>query len=68
MGNKTIEGQRYIVEENGDNKVIHIGLEGLPFIDKITLTDGTILQNMKLELNAEQPPLNELTKALQYHQ
>jgi hypothetical protein len=66
MKRETIDGQQYIVEEVGDSKVIHVSIEDLPFVDKIVLTDGTILQNMKLERSAKHPALHELGKNLKY--
>ncbi|SHJ70437.1 hypothetical protein SAMN02745751_03170 [Dethiosulfatibacter aminovorans DSM 17477] len=64
MKRETIDGQQYIVERIGDTKVIHVGLEDLPFVDKLVMTDGTIIQNMKFERIAV-PPIHEVKQQLE---
>lgn len=63
---KTFEdGSRCIVEEINGRQIIHIRLGfNLNFIDKLILTDGTIIQNMQYELNAEQPTPSQLIQRL----
>lgn len=67
MKSVTIDGKQYIAEEFDGRKVIHVSIENLPFVDKIVLTDGIILQNMKFERAAARPPIHELSKNLKYH-
>lgn len=59
------DGSRCIVEEVNGRQIIHIRLGfNLNFIDKLILTDGTIIQNMQYELNAIPPTPKELIQKL----
>lgn len=59
------DGSRCIVEDINGYEVIHIRLgKALNFIDKLILTDGTIVQNMQYELSAERPTPNQLIQRL----
>ena len=58
------DGSRGIVE-HVSYEVNHIRLgKDLNFIDKLILTDGTVIQNMQYELNAEVPTPTQLAQML----
>ena len=68
MEGKSIESELKLTKQRETMKkdeVIDIRLgRTLNFIDKLIFVDGTIIQNMQYELNAEQPNPNQLIKRL----
>lgn len=59
------DGSKCIVDEFQGREIIHIRLGfNLNFIDKLVLTDGTIIQNMQYELKAQIPTPSELVTKL----
>jgi len=59
------DGSRCIVEKDGNNKVICLRLgKKLNFVYGMRLVDGTLIQNMQYELDAEIPTPGELADKL----
>lgn len=59
------EGSREIVEVSKGKQIIHLRLgKSLNFVEQLLLVDGTIIQNMQYELDAQVPCPNELLERL----